>query len=488
MDLVGLELDAAGRFEVPLEIASAAAWVRGEGETGFRVLLVRADGPGGLGRLRELRRQLDWPRLLAWVQDSSLIPDCLGHGADDVCCAGAMGPEIWARVEVMRWRASARKEEARQALHSYEAKLRTVLGHSPDGFLIHHNGVIRFVNRAAASMAGATNPEELVGRRLLDFAPEPDRAQFEPRMRDMDRGGQPGELEQTRVVGPDGRIRVVEIRAFPISFEREPSIMIISRDISEKLELQRRMEIADRLASLGTLTAGVAHEINNPLACVISALAYLDEECAQSARLSAEEREALDDARQSAQRVKQIVHKMQALTRGEAVPETLFDINEVIDRAAEVCARQMADQARLVKALEPVALMRGDPLRLEEVFVNLLSNAANAITPGAPEQNEISVRVSNPRGAIEVEVSDTGVGMTLEVQRRIFDPFFTTHPTGAGTGLGLSICHEIILAHRGKISVSSTPGQGATFRLQFPVDEEAQETLPRGTGGGKLPS
>jgi signal transduction histidine kinase len=122
------------------------------------------------------------------------------------------------------------------------------------------------------------------------------------------------------------------------------------------------------------------------------------------------------------------------------------------------------------------------------VFVNLLGNAANAITPGAPERNQISVRVSHSHGMIEVEVSDTGVGMTPDVQRRIFDPFFTTHPTGAGTGLGLSICHEIILAHRGKISVSSTPGRGATFRLRFPVDAQAQEALPRAAAGGKFAS
>jgi signal transduction histidine kinase len=240
--------------------------------------------------------------------------------------------------------------------------------------------------------------------------------------------------------------------------------------LREELEALHRAEerasMADRMASLGTLAAGVAHEINNPLAYVVANLQFIQEELASGGAVSGSEMgEALTAALEGASRVRAIVRDLKAFSRSDDADVTAVDVGAVLRSAINMASHESRHRAQVVVQLASVPPVAGTPSKLGQVFLNLLINAAHAIAPGATNQNQITVRAFLLGERVVVEIEDTGSGMSPEVQQRIFDPFFTTKPVGVGTGLGLAICHGIVQAAGGDIQVASTLGEGSTFRV-----------------------
>jgi signal transduction histidine kinase len=179
--------------------------------------------------------------------------------------------------------------------------------------------------------------------------------------------------------------------------------------------------------------------------------------------------EALAEAREGGERVRLLVQDLKMLSRADDVESGPVDMGAVLRSAAKMAAHEIRHRARLVVESDGVPQVYGNGARLCQVFLNLLINAAHAITPGQVARNEI--RLSARGGSdshVLVEVSDTGCGIPPENLARIFQPFFTTKPRGVGSGLGLSVCHRIITAHEGEISVESSPG-GTTFRVRLPI-------------------
>jgi signal transduction histidine kinase/HAMP domain-containing protein len=245
---------------------------------------------------------------------------------------------------------------------------------------------------------------------------------------------------------------------------------------------QEQLLFADRLASVGRLAAGVGHEINNPLAFILSNLRYVHQELRELMGAPTEDARlemiaALSEASEGAERVRLIVQDLKLLSRPDDVALGPVDLVSVVRSSAKMARHEVRDRARLVEACGGVPAVRANAARLGQVFLNLLINAAHAIEPGRAEENEIRVeaRVSAP-GHVTVEVRDTGSGIPSEYLRRVFDPFFTTKPVGVGTGLGLSVCHRIITALGGDIRVESEPGRGTSFFITLPVaDSGASE-------------
>ena len=239
-----------------------------------------------------------------------------------------------------------------------------------------------------------------------------------------------------------------------------------------------RREETERLASLGTLTAGVAHEINNPLTYVLGSLDLgLRELHGLLEMLKGQPNEqlarvtgavaALDSAREGAERVRNIVRDLMAFSRATPGVGDAVDIETVLDATVRIAWNQIRHRARLIKQYSGIARVSGDEARLGQVFLNLIMNAAHAIE-GGPEVNEIIISTSTEDGMAMVEVSDTGGGIGEQDLPRVFDPFFTTKPAGAGVGLGLAICHGIVAALGGEISVASHPRRGSVFRVALP--------------------
>jgi PAS domain S-box-containing protein len=247
-------------------------------------------------------------------------------------------------------------------------------------------------------------------------------------------------------------------------------VYAIARDVTAEREaaaeldrLRRQLMLADRLASVGTLAAGVAHEINNPLAYVCSNLDMLIEQLAGEALQMARE------AREGADRIRTIVRGLKTFSRSEAERRHTIDVIPVIELSINMANNEIRHRAQLVRDYGPIPPVEADDSRLGQVFINLLVNAAQAISDHDAERNEIRIITStDTAGNAVIEVCDTGRGIPPDALEHIFEPFFTTKPAGVGTGLGLSICHTIVSAMGGQIVARNRPTGGASFRLTLP--------------------
>lgn len=278
-----------------------------------------------------------------------------------------------------------------------------------------------------------------------------------------------------RIVGNGGRTRWIQLTARPsISRDRPDEVTYdgLMLDITEAKELEFQLQLADRMISVGTLAAGVAHEINNPLTYVLANLGLIREEIndlgpfAKRTELNA----LLDEASEGAERVTQIVRDLKVFSRGdEQRADSAISVEAVIDSSLNMAANELRHRARIVKDFQDLPYVRANRARLGQVFINLLINAAQAIPEGQRDKNEVRITLrSDDDEHVVISVSDTGSGIAAESRKRIFDPFFTTKPVGVGTGLGLPICHRIVEEVGGEISVESAPGRGSTFTVTLP--------------------
>ncbi len=256
---------------------------------------------------------------------------------------------------------------------------------------------------------------------------------------------------------------------------------------AERRKLQDQLVISDRMASMGTLAAGVAHEINNPLACVVANLDLAVRDLTRMAEKLGlgldfdDVREELGDARSAAERIRNIVRDLKIFSRAHDDELGPVDAARVLESTLRMAWNEIRHRARLVKNYAPTPPVQASESRLGQMFLNLVVNAAQAIEEGRAEDNEIRIATStDTNGFVVVEIADTGSGMPPEVVERLFTPFFTTKPVGVGTGLGLSICHRLVTGFGGTIEVDSAPGRGTTFRISLPpaASEPAVEAHP----------
>ena len=246
---------------------------------------------------------------------------------------------------------------------------------------------------------------------------------------------------------------------------------------TERARMHEQLMISDRMASVGILAAGVAHEINNPLSAV---LANLDMALDDLSRLhtdpSAETvlREELDDARVAADRVRRIVGDLQIFSRSEQDEPGPTNVQAVLESTLRMATNEIRHRAQLVRDYQPVPSVHGSESRLGQVFLNLIVNAAQALPEGKASSNQIRVSTHAYTDTVGIAVADTGPGLPATVRQRLFMPFVTTKPPGFGTGLGLSICHRIVTDFGGHIRVESGP-TGTTFEVILPVAAESHE-------------
>jgi two-component system cell cycle sensor histidine kinase/response regulator CckA len=284
----------------------------------------------------------------------------------------------------------------------------------------------------------------------------------------------------------DGAERPIDDIAAPIIDEGDLlGAVMVFRDVSEQRRMQRQIELADRLASVGTMAAGMAHEVNAPMASVLTQVqqisSRLQEHRAELHALFSDEayagvfkrldeiQRALDDAEEGAHRVTKIASELRTFAQPPTNHAGPVDLRQVLSWAGEVVAHEIRSRAALAMELGNVPLVNADEARLGQVFINLLLNAAQAIAPGHVKDNEVRVTArTSSDGRAVVEVRDSGCGIPPDLLGRIFDPFFTTKSVGTGTGLGLSICHGIVRSLGGEIHVESQVGRGSLFRVLLP--------------------
>ncbi|MDJ0520842.1 MAG: PAS domain S-box protein [Planctomycetota bacterium] len=292
------------------------------------------------------------------------------------------------------------------------------------------------------------------------------------------------------VVRKDGSRRQVAWHNSVLRDGPEQNVGLFSSgvDISDKRRIEVQLAQADRMASIGLVAAGVAHEINNPLTYLLYHAGILAEDLPELADgVKASKQLDLTDlvgrarsAAEGAERIQVIVQRLRVFTHVDEERLESLTLADVVDSAVEMATNEVRFRARLVTKHEPADPLVANAGQLCQVFLNLLVNAAHAIEEGDVEGNEIRVHSRQEGDELVVEVEDTGRGIAPENMDRVFEPFFTTKEIGTGSGLGLSICQRIVGTHGGQLSVRSTVGEGTCFTVRLPVGhrESTREASP----------
>jgi PAS domain S-box-containing protein len=262
-----------------------------------------------------------------------------------------------------------------------------------------------------------------------------------------------------------GRSLVVNVSIAPLVGKEGERIgrLILLDDITQRTHLEDQLLQSEKLTSLGLLAAGVAHEVNTPLAVISNYIQMLAKQLpAGDARQS-----LIDKIVKQTFRASEIVNHLLNFSRTGAAEFQPVSLNQVVEETLSLLSHPFrTGQVQVIRNLSPeLPAVLGSGNRLQQVFLNLFLNARDAM----PSGGMLEVRSAAYNGTVEVEVTDTGAGISRENLARIFDPFFTTKATARGTGLGLSVSYGIIKEHAGKIEVRSTPGKGTSFRLEFPA-------------------
>ncbi|MCE9581079.1 MAG: PAS domain S-box protein [Planctomycetes bacterium] len=367
------------------------------------------------------------------------------------------------------------RRRAEEALARSEARFRQLIEEAPDAVaVVGRDGKFLFANRKALDLTEARLPEDLLGRSPAEYLTEASRALFAERTRALFEGrAKPMPSEYDFRVG-SGPVRPVEVISLPIEFEGRPALLAFVRDVAERRRIEAQLRRSERMASLGLLAAGVAHEINNPLSYVVANLEFATARAAAIPEIV----RALEDAREGAARVAKIVRDLRVYTRAEDEPPVPVDVREPLRFALAVTEAEVRHRARVVLDLADVPPVLASEGRLGQVFVDLLTNAAHSIDEGAVAANVIRVatRVSGDR--VEIEIEDSGRGIPEAHLPRLFEPFFTTKPPGQGTGLGLFVSHGIVRSLGGEIRVESEAGKGTCVRVSLPIAPASAPRLP----------
>lgn len=410
--------------------------------------------------------------------------------------ASLVGEDDDARLRVVFSDITKRKQ-AEEAVRASEQRFRTITESSGDAiFIANPQGDYVYVNEAASELIGY-GVDELTKMNIADISTQGVAAKDLDKFQELMAKGRL--FTELNLRKKDGSLVAVDLNAVVLP---NGQMHASCRDITARKAMEARLAQADRLASMGTLSAGIAHEINNPLSYILFNLQSLAQDlpgltravtllandlgaqrCQQllgaaaesiGAQRLAELQECTEDAEDGAGRVRDIVKALRTFTRVDEDRMVPVSLNDTIETALNMAANEIKYRATVIKEFAALPDLIANDGKLAQVFLNLLVNAAHAIPEGVVEHNQINVRTWKDGEHLVAEVQDTGCGIPADKLDRIFDPFFTTKAIGEGSGLGLSICHNIIVGLGGTISVDSEPGSGSCFRIRLPAVHQVE--------------
>jgi PAS domain S-box-containing protein len=368
---------------------------------------------------------------------------------------------------VINFRDITEHKQAEDALAESEKQYSTLVSNVADAVFRFGNGVLTWGNDRIWEMLGYEK-DEMIGIDVSLFLPE------EGRVKQLYSEVGTGLKEHgrfhgtTRAKRKDGSILEIEYSASPVPGKEPLELVGVARDVTQLRQMEQQLLLGGRLAAVGQLSAGVAHELNNPLAAVQGYAQFL------TSRDDLEEsvRSDVETIYKEAKRASKITANLLQFSRKHEPEKKPVSINEVVEDSLELNAYRMkVNNIEISTDLDPeLPETMADFHQLQQVFVNLMTNAEQAMTK-ANGQGKLTIKTQKVDGAIKIALADNGPGIPVDVLDKVFDPFFTTKEVGEGTGLGLSICFGIIEQHGGTIGVNSKEGKGATFTVELPVTQ-----------------
>jgi two-component system NtrC family sensor kinase len=389
--------------------------------------------------------------------------DAREFGKADIERIGAMSDLLSVALE---------NAELVETLRQAEWRFRTLFRAAPDAvFTVLQSGRIREANDAVRDVIGL-DPLQVVGRPVVDLIGEAEREKLRTALQSTF-DGTPTRVEVTfEQISARGTAtrRVVALAMSRLPEADPPSVLLVGRDMTSEREMRIRLMESDRLAAVGELVAGVAHEVNNPLSS-ISAFAQL---LLRDGGLTATQRDSVEVIKSETLRASQVVKDLLAFARRSEPMREPLDLNNVVQRTLRLRGYQLTSNRIAVEtdlAAELPAVV-GDARQLQQVCLNLVTNAIQAMASRGLG-GTLFVATSRSDSNVLLEMRDTGPGIPEEARAHVFEPFFTTKAEGEGTGLGLSVSYGIVAAHGGRIEVLNTSATGTTFRVTLPAVDES---------------
>jgi len=377
-----------------------------------------------------------------------------------------------AELEAMRRRVvelerlEAEHQRAEEALRRPEEKLHLIFDSIAEGITVTNlDGTIEQLNEAMVDMHGYDSKQELIGRNILELIAEIDYARAKENLK---RALEDEYIKDLYIFLTKDRKKFdVELSAtvFRDTSGEPIGFIFISEDVTERKRMEEQLLITDRLASIGELASGIAHELNNPLTSVIGFSQLL-----LSKDLPDDIREDIKVIHSEARRTAEVMKNLLIFARKHAPVKQLVDINSVIEKVLTVRAyEQRVENIQVITRLAPdLPVTMADYFQLQQVFLNIIINAEHFMLE-AHQRGTLTITTQRIGNTIRASFTDDGPGIAKENLGHLFDPFFTTKEVGQGTGLGLSICHGIITEHNGRIYAESELGKGATFVVELPI-------------------
>ena len=365
------------------------------------------------------------------------------------------------------------EQEARKSEEKYRIIFNTIP--NPVFVLNAQNLKILDCNESVADVYGFSK-EEILATSFLNLFEGNERRSYEASLKSTN------SIDRARQVRKDGNVIYVSIRISPSEFHGWNVLIVTTSDITLRLMAEQHLIQASKMATLGEMATGVAHELNQPLSVIKTASSFLRRKAHDKERIQEDILKTMaEEIDNHVDRASKIIGHMREFGRKSDVAKEKVQVNHVLRRAVDFFKQQL--KLREIEVVEDfhedLPPVLADPNRLEQVFVNLLINARDAIEKKEDQGNRkeeakrITLKTKAEEGMVAIEVTDTGAGIPEAILDRIFEPFFTTKKVGKGTGLGLSISYGIVHDYDGTIKVESKEGEGATFIIRIPRIHEA---------------
>ncbi len=439
-------------------------------------ILVAADEAGTI--MRQVQEQLDSQdqnlrytiKLLTKFNEEHIVDFSMTTLSDANKMAGilAIGRDVTVEQSV------------KTALRESEEKYRSLVEHSLLGVLVIQHDAIIYANPTLSNLF-ETDLDSLVGMSLDSFVHPNDYGQLFEKFSEAALSPNRDVKFTIRIMTRSGNMKMVEGWAAGITYMEKPAIQAAIVDVTETKKLEEQLIQSQKMESIGQLASGVAHDFNNLLGSIYGVIGILRDRFSQT---DPKLRKYVDILDSTSQRAAELTSQLLTFSRQHEANIKPERLNDIVHDAIRILIRSIGKNIKVESVLDPMLYpIEADAGQIESALINLCINARDAMPSGGTlrietsnteftAQKTINIPDARPGKYVCMSVSDTGIGMTKDIQKKIFEPFFTTKPIGKGTGLGLSIVYGIVKNHGGLINVYSEQGHGSTFRLYFPASEK----------------